>query len=631
MTRSYLAQKEKNYFLGKKSLTTFKKEEKFYGVKLAFFLLFLASLFSFATYNIFQDYMPKNFISGVLPKEKVYILYSSSTQKILLKYGINEDIYKSRLDKFSNLLLSLGYETKQIKERDIKKLPKNSTLCLIDALALKGKTKEDIKNFISNGGKILFNYNVGFSDENAKFIGDSFLNSITKLKFDSEYNYINLKKEEGYITPKILSPLTKHNSHGKRMELILYDNIPVLNSPKDLNPDALLTNYTQSQTPSTDKKFNMLSLRKAGVLWHGNYKKGKWVYFSFPSYAFFESLESKKYFANLLLGMMEYLQKDIIIRKYPFIDKKNAIFVSEDTEYKFENLLRFSKLSQKYKIPTTAFLVGYLAEQNKDIVKKASINPYLEFGSHSYSHKKIVGKSESYIKKEIIGSKKLIEKISNKKVYGFRPPREEIDDKMRFYLKKGGYKYVLEQEKDYLIPYKNEDLMTIPRHGIDDYTYLMNLDWDREQILSHIIKEASVLKYLNGIYTLSIHTHLIAYKSNIKILEDFFKFLNSHKDFSPVSGYELYKKIKLNQNIEITDTLTPKNIIVMIKNKNKETVKNFTFKIFTSNQISLKGIASEIEGVKLSFYKSKDGNYIVKINSLKPNSKLALFIGYSKS
>ncbi len=631
MTKSLQTHKKIISFSEKKALIEKGlKKSGLYGVKLAFLILFLTLIFSYATYNILEKYLPENFAVINIAKDKIYILKSDSTLKLFLKYGISQDIYEDRLQKFANLLKELSYKTVFIEEKDIDKLHSNDKLALIDTLALREKTALKIKDFVKNGGKIIFNYNIAFSNENAKFIGDRFLNSITKLKFNNEYNYINLKKEGGYLSVKILSPITKFNPNGKRMDLILYDNIPIFTSPDNLKPDAILTNYTQSQTPIIENKFDMLSIKKAGAVWHGEYGDGKWVYFSFPSYALFEAKESAKSFKNLIKGMLNYLNNDVIIRKYPFIDAKNAIFVSEDTEYKFENLLHFSNLSQKYKIPVTAFLVGFLAKEYQDIVKEASKNPFLEFGSHSYSHKKIVGNSESYIKKEIIGSKNLIEKISNKKVFGFRPPREEIDNKMRYYLKKGGYRYVLEQEKDYLLPYKNEELMTIPRHGVDDYTYLMNLDWDSGEILSHIIKEANVLKYLNGIYTLSIHTHLIAYGSNIKILEDFFKFLKSHKDFTALNGYGIYKRLKLNQNIDLLKTVSAKNIIVTIKNNNKEEVKNFTFKIFPSKKLVLKTITSEISGIKIIFKKQNDGNYIVKIGSLKPKSSLTLFISYEK-
>ncbi len=608
---------------------TQKIESRFYGVKLALLILLLSILFSYATYNILERYMPKDFAFLPQQKEKVYILKSKSTQKLLLKYGISDEIYSSRIEKFKNLLRELSYEPKVIDSKDIQKLSKGDKLFLIDTLALSKKSKNEVKEFLKRGGNLLLNYNAGFSDENAKFVGDKFLREITKLKFNKDYNYIDLKKEGGYLSVKLLSPLTKFNPIGKRMDLILYDNLPIFDSPAHLKPDVLITNYTQSQTPFIEDKYTMLSIKKAGAMWHGVYEKGKWVYFSFPSYAFFESSQSQQDYKNLMKGILNYFKKDAIIRKYPFIDKKNAIFISEDTEYKFKNIERFSSLSQKYQIPVTAFLVGYLAEQNKKTLKKAAKNPFLEFGSHSYSHKKIAGECESYIKKEIIGSKNLIEKITGKKVYGFRPPREEIDDIMRKYLTEGGYKYMMEQEKSYLLPIPGQKLMTIPRHGVDDYTYLMNLDWDKNQILSHIIKEASILKYLNGIYTLSVHTHLISYGSNIDILENFFKFLKKHKDFSPLNGYQIYKRLSLNQNIEIQDSITNKNIIVTIKNANDEEVKNFTFKIFPS-KIKLGAIASEINGVKLSYEKTKDGNYIVKIDSLKPKSSLTLFISYKR-
>ncbi len=609
-----------------------KVKDSLYGVKLVLFMLFLSMLFSYATYNIFESYMPKNFAAIGVSKKSVYLLKSKETQKIFVKFGIGDEVYIERLKNFAKFIKDISYEAKIIEEDKISSLKEGDILILLDTLSLNSDTQNKIKTFLQKGGNLLFNYNTSFSDEDAKFIGDKFLNSITGLKFNKEFNYIDIKKEGGYLTPKLLSPLTSFNKNGKRLELILYDDIPIFEAPKNLKPDLLLTNFTQSQTPLLDNDLNMISLKKAGMLWHGYFQKGKWAYFNFPSYAFIESKESIPQFQNLIKGIFNFFENPVVIRKYPYIDTDNIMFISEDTEYKFENLRRFSSLSQKYQIPVTAFLVGYLAKENPEVVKEASNNPFLEFGSHSYSHKKIVGKSDEYIKKETIGSKDLIEKISGRKVRGFRPPREEIDEKMYQYLNEGGYKYVMEKEKDVLMPffgYKN--IMTIPRHGIDDYIYLINLDWDQEKILNQILKEATILKYLNGIYTLSIHTHLLAYGKNINILEKFFRFLKNNPDFKPLKGYDIYKRVLLAKNIDLSYTITRKNIIVVIKNKNRESVKDFTFKLYPDNATKLGNIVPEISNVKINYTKQKEGAYKVIIKELKPNSKLTLFIRYKTS
>ncbi len=609
-----------------------KVKDNLYGLKLLALMFFLSMLFSYAAYNIFESYMPKNFSTIGVREKKVYLLKSKETQKIFVKFGIGDEVYLERLKNFSNFLKEISYEAKIAEEKEIASLKKGDILVVLDALSLSSFSENEIKSFLRRGGNLLFNYNVSFSDENGNFTGDKFLNSITGLKFSKDFNYLQLKKEGGYLTPKLLSPLTSFNENGKRMELILYDDLPVFTAPENLKPDFLLTNFTQSQTPLLENDLNMISLKKAGMVWHGYYGKGKWVYFNFPSYSLTESKESAPLYKNMIKGAFRFFENPVIIRKYPFVDTQNIIFVSEDTEYKFENLKRFSDLSKKYEIPVTAFLVGYLAEKNEKIVKEAASNPFLEFGSHSYSHKKITGKSDEYIKKEIIGSKKLIEKLSGKKVRGFRPPREEIDEKMYEYLNEGGYKYVMEKEKGVLMPFfEYKNIMTIPRHGIDDYIYLINLDWDQKKILNQILKEATVLRYLNGIYTLSVHTHLLSYGKNINILEKFFKFLKKHPSFTPLSGYEIYKRVLLGKNIDLSYSISRKNIMVTIKNENEERVKNFTFKIYPDDTLKLEAVTPEISGVKIKYLKNKDGTYTITVKELKPDSKLTLFIRYKTS
>ncbi|RUM65403.1 MAG: hypothetical protein DSZ05_06215, partial [Sulfurospirillum sp.] len=196
--------------------------------------------------------------------------------------------------------------------------------------------------------------------------------------------------------------------------------------------------------------------------------------------AFYDNLEQKNDFKKLLSGIINYLAKPVTAKIYPFVDNKGAVFISEDTEYKFSNFERFADLAKEYQFPVTAFIVANLAQkpEHQEMMHRIAQNPYVEFASHSTSHKQIVGKSEAYIVNETAGSKKIIDRYASEPIQGFRPPREELNDLMRKHLAKSGFTYILGATEEHLYPkFDKPNLLIIPRHGTDDFSYLVNLDW----------------------------------------------------------------------------------------------------------------------------------------------------------
>ncbi|WP_457563355.1 polysaccharide deacetylase family protein, partial [Caminibacter pacificus] len=229
----------------------------------------------------------------------------------------------------------------------------------------------------------------------------------------------------------------------KRLDIVLYekDSLDLFHSNN--TPDAIITNWAITSTPKIDDK--EIPVNDAGVIWHGLYGKGKWFYFSFPLYVFLDMpINDFKFLFN---NIINYFQNNITVVPYPYIDHKSVIFISEDTEYKYENMINFTKLAKEKDINVTLFCVADLAMKYPKITREAATFPNVEIGSHSLTHTKIMGTNEEKVKKEILSSKEILEKISGQKVYGFRPPREEIDKLMEIWLRKAGYIYVMEKTK----------------------------------------------------------------------------------------------------------------------------------------------------------------------------------------
>ncbi len=559
-------------------------------------------------------------------KSKYIILNSADTKAYMRKNGLSIDNHTKTIDKFRKRLEDNGIETRVTDEEGIAKLSKNSVLIAADVYALSHRHEKMLLDFIKKGGRVLFNFQFAYFYPNGKYRGDRLVKKITGLK--SIKRTVTKNPSDGiFMIPKLLSPLAYKNSKPVRMDLILYDPLPVFKSDKTV-PDMMLSNWAITSTPLLGG--SRLALDSAGVAWHGNYGKGSWYYFSFPVYSFLEMRDEEKFIATAK-NALEFLAKRFTVVPYPYLDAEKVIFISEDTEFKYTNLTYYSKLCHKYDINTTLFCVAKLAEKHPDITKEVSDLKGIEMASHGYSHTKIIGEREEKVKKEIAGSKKILEKITGKKVYGFRPPREEIDKLMAETLIDSGYIYTMEHTKDYLLPYyEHRGLITIPRHGTDDYLYFVKQQLNDNSIVENIIYETEMLTRMNILYTLSLHTHLLSEKENLLILENYLKYLKKNKDVTVLNGKSIAMRAKLLSSIALSTSETTGNIIVTIDNRNDREVKNFTFRLYWPNLERVGKVKSEILGLGVyEKMRDNDKKYIdITVPRLSPKSATALFLPY---
>ena len=78
-------------------------------------------------------------------------------------------------------------------------------------------------------------------------------------------------------------------------------------------------------------------------------------------------------------------------------------------------------LFEKYEVKATFFVLGYIAEQFPELIKKISELGH-EIASHSYAHIDLRKVSKEKFEDDFIKSKNILEKITGKKVQGFRAP-----------------------------------------------------------------------------------------------------------------------------------------------------------------------------------------------------------------
>lgn len=609
-----------------------------YDIKVGVLVTLLLLLSSTIVYQIFENYVPNDTYTfvGKRSDNKIFFLKSTQTIEKLGSFGIEKKGYLDRLKQIEKLLVQQGYVVEYISEKDLETLPIKSVLFALDTISLNDNSLKHIENYMSNGGFLVFNYHFAYNSAD-RFRGNEAIQRITGLKSPKNIDHIS-NKNEMFLVPRILSPLTqKMTPLAKRVHLHTIDPLPIFVSNQGIEPDFKLSNWPLSSTPTiteSDKSIPLKS-KEAGVVWHGQYKQGNWAYISFPSYSMVSIKESIPVFKKFLGNIVEFSSKPATVISYPYVDAKKIILVSEDTEYKYSSFDNFIDAAEKYKFPVSAYCVSSLANEAEyfPMMKKAGKSKYLEIGSYGHSQSKIIGTSEKNIRQEIKGSKKILGHLTKRNITGFRLPREELDKAMIKELVDAGYTYILTKNKGYLYPQEeSKGLYTIPRTATDDYQYLVNLEWDRDKVIQRMIFETEHITSLDGVYALSVHTHLMAYKKNIEMLESYFKYVQQRSDLTALTGEELISRVKQRKKIALDIKQTSRNFLIDVKNNNVEQVDKLTFRIFWTKPINIENIQSEIRGISVEYKNNSIEHYTdVTILDLKPLSSLKLIAKHTKA
>ncbi len=596
----------------------------------AFIVFLLIGLLTVIAGYLFFQLIPKetrlSLTPAVLfekPDKTVYLLRSKENYDYLKSNTEIASQYGKNILRLQERLTQIGYNVKPIGIQEIEKLPANAVLVALDTYMLSKEAYIAIERFVNHGGNLLFNYRFGYFSNGQKRVGPTTIQSITGLRYLGE---IDPQKKTPFYILKGVSPFEGKRDITYRHNLILYGNDTVPLFASKTVPDAIMCNWAVTDTPKLNN--HALSTKESGIIWHGKHGKGVWFYFSYPLYSFLDM--PNELFAKMFHNAISYMKTPITASVFPFIHTDKAVFVSEDTEFKYANMVDFVDLAVRKKIPVTLFCVAKLAREHSGITKSVAQIPGIEIASHSYSHQKIMGAATHIMQKEIVDSKKILEQITGKEVVGFRPPREEISKEMVDFLQEAGYRYIMEKTKNYLIPMaEHKPLVTIPRHGTDDYLYLIKFIWNADKIYNKIVQETQMLTDMNTLYTLSIHTHLLGYKKNLAIVDRYFDYLNSRKDIMPMTGREIAKTARQSANISIRYQHFENKSLLFISNNNDDEVKDLTIRIYWPKKV-IKSIQPELVNVATKIIRTNLAERYsdVHINALRPHSETTFIVTY---
>ena len=171
--------------------------------------------------------------------------------------------------------------------------------------------------------------------------------------------------------------------------------------------------------------------------------------------------------------------KSFTISELVKLDKipEKSFVITFDDGYE-DNYLNAFPILKKYNLKATIYLVpnqktNHWEEKNTSVLSnllnekqilEMQNSGLIEFGSHTLSHVNLSKTDEFQLEKELIESKKEIEKITNKECEAFAYPYGKFDDKIVQAVKNAGYKNATVVKRGLFE--QNDDIFTIKRVGI---------------------------------------------------------------------------------------------------------------------------------------------------------------------
>lgn len=129
-----------------------------------------------------------------------------------------------------------------------------------------------------------------------------------------------------------------------------------------------------------------------------------------------------------------------------------------NTCFSYNGNIELLKILDKHNIRATFFVTGVFAEKNKEQVKEIGKNH--EIACHGYNHFYRNNKNLN-LGNDILKSKKILEEITKKKIYGFRAPQMQFSKDLIDVLERLNFKYDSSIHSAYLPGFYNNRKMPL--------------------------------------------------------------------------------------------------------------------------------------------------------------------------
>jgi len=568
----------------------------------------------------------KPLLTGLVEgKSKIAILKSTYT-----KLNIPElaEWQNANLAEWENYLRNRRLVYRVITSKDLETGIKGYNLLILpSAFSLSEKEKSAIRKFLSAGGGVLATGALGARNEEGEWQGWTFLSSLFGVEVTGEIGQKN--KVSASLTLKANSPLSRHIPPGFRLEVTTYDRPLVV---KAVEPRTSPLGYWYDFRAFPDLPF--MEIDKNCGLVYGEYRQGRFVWVGFELGAVVGAKFHQVVWDRLLSNSISWLRKEPVawLNPWPCADKeaKAAVVFVCDAEHRYLHALNALRVLNNQGISGTFFLVPEEAVNNPQATK--TLAEYGEIGLHGVAVYRWQPYEEQFTR--LKKGKELIEDLTGKKVWGFRPPEELYDSSTIKALMELGFDYICadslqDRTCPSLIGIRKKTLLTLPKAERGDYELLIKDSLrDTMEIFNALQNDFLRIYDVQGAYFLLYHSHLLCTEKNIPALKRFVEFCKG-KSVWFATCKEIADWWQGFDNVFVNAKRRGRSRIVLnISNNSSIMVKDIRLFIAPPQPVRTVSIKAELVGVKIPQYElSDDGKVVVlKINSLKPHSNQTYFI-----
>jgi peptidoglycan/xylan/chitin deacetylase (PgdA/CDA1 family) len=204
--------------------------------------------------------------------------------------------------------------------------------------------------------------------------------------------------------------------------------------------------------------------------------------------------------------------------------KKAAAVMAIDVEADYQNARDALDALAPYKLPGTAFIVGFLAQADPVTTRRLVEN--MEIGTHTQRHLPLDTLTDLGQAEELANSQRIAEQIAGRPVTGFRPPEERFTPATLQIWSDLGGRYVFASNNGRaagpeILPLLPDSLVLLGRVSEDDYEMLDRSSLRDRAKMSHLLVEqvGESIAY-RGLYMFSYHSHMMSQKQLTPVLQE---------------------------------------------------------------------------------------------------------------
>lgn len=212
-------------------------------------------------------------------------------------------------------------------------------------------------------------------------------------------------------------------------------------------------------------------------------------------------------------------------------------------------------LLEKYGVKATFFVPGFVAEQNREVVRRIAECGH-EIGNHGYTHERMVEKTVEEQREIIAKTQRIIKEITGQEPVGFRTPSGDWHVRTPYILREMGFQYsssMRGDDKPYytVLDGEESELVEIPsKWELDDYVAQAYSVYPAEpagldRISCYRNVQDNYLREIRGYYdqglciSLQMHPQISGAPGRNLVLEELLKEVTSHEDIWVATGREV--------------------------------------------------------------------------------------------